>query len=169
MKKLCFVVLFVLLLSASAAASATDQILKQYQDKSSQFVIGLDATCLFASMDVNGFNFPTRMIGMSPSLGLDYRKFTNIPDKLEIEDICKAVLKDNPGVDKDSEKFLSLVYKKAHPGNFKYFQIGTEMLICPKIGVGMLIPFSRDMENNTYIDLGICFPWLVNVGFLIGF
>ena len=168
MKKFVLVLFFVLIFSMSAlAASATDNLIEKYNEKDSQLIVALDATCLVSSMEVNGFNFPVKMLGMSPSIGLDYRKFTNIPDEDEILEICKQVLKSKPGI--SQEELLEAVYKKAHPGNFKYFQAGTELLFVPKIGAGILIPFDRDIKNSGYIDLGICFPYIVNFGLLVSF
>lgn len=157
----------VFVMAGGVFAYIQDEMVFDYQKTESKFVLAFDTTHLIGKMDVNGFNFPTAMFGVTGLLGLDLRYFTNIPDSNTIERITANVLYDHPFITRDA--LYEEVYQKSHPGVFKYMQYGTELLIIPKIGMGMLIPFSKDINNLGYIDVGLNFPCLLNVGIIVAF
>lgn len=124
----------------------------------------MDATFLVGAMTKNGFGYPKKMFGISPFLGLDWRKF-NLPSVSIVRYKAERLLESNPNL--STQELLEKVKEEMNLRIFRYFQIGTEVLIIPKVGIGWL--FSLTNEYNVFLDFGINFPFLINFGIIVSF
>jgi hypothetical protein len=178
MKKTLFcIIILTLLLCTSVVAMAEedenyralDGFLKdikgEYRQTHNNIVIGVSSAYGIGSMTRNSFNYPTNSWAVTPFLGVDIRRITNLPSEEEVCRVAEEIFKENPNV---SQRVLrEWVIREARPSSFKYFQYGTEFLLIPKIGMGSLYPL--DDECNFLFDVGVQFPLLLNFGLIISF
>lgn len=151
--------------SQGSSADIVEEVLMEYRSEQSGFAIGLDSTFLLGSMTKNGFDYPKNSFGISPFLGIDYRNYSGQPDVYEVETVANDIVKNNPSISKYNLK--RRLKSRLDPSTLNYFQFGTEAFIIPKIGAGVIIPF--DDEYNAMFDIGICFPWILSIGFMASF
>lgn len=147
------------------AQEQVDEVIEIYTfDESSRISVGLDTTFLIGAMTKNGFGYPKRMLGMSPYLGIDWRKF-NLPSASTVRHKAERILESNPNL--STQELLEKVKEEIDLRTFCYFQIGTEVLIIPKVGVGAMVSLTD--EYNVFLDFGINFPLLINFGIIVSF
>lgn len=140
-------------------------ILDQYESTRNSAVLGVDSTFFMGYMTRNGFGFPKLSIGIST--GLDIRRFTNLPSLWTVQDAERKLLSSKPEL--KGEALFEEVAEAVNPGHFNYIQFGTEDVLNPKIGVGTFVPFNKSYKNNVYIDIGVSYPRLINLGILYSF
>lgn len=147
------------------AQEQVDEVIEIYIfDEISQFSVGIDMTFALGSMTKNGFGYPKRMFGISPFFGIDSRRF-NLPSITIIRYKAEKILESNPNL--STQELLETIKEEMHLKTFRYFQIGTEALIIPKVGIGWMISFTD--EYNAFFDFGINFPLMVNLGIIVSF
>lgn len=170
MKKLGIILLLsaVIMIGQSIFAYAqeqVDEVIEIYTvEESSHISAGFDMTFLIGKMTKNGFGYPKKMFGVSPSLGIDWRKF-NLPSTRIVRYKAEKLLESNPNL--STQELLEKVKEEMHLRMFSYFQIGTEVLIIPKVGIGWMLSFTD--EYNVFLDFGINFPWLISFGIIVSF
>lgn len=147
------------------AQEQIDEVIEIYTlDESSHISAGFDMTFLLGAMTKNGFGYPKKMFGVSPFLGIDWRKFS-LPSARIVRYKAERLLESNPNL--STQELLEKVKEEMDLRIFRYFQIGTEILIMPKIGIGWM--FSLTDEHNVFFDFGINFPFLINLGIIVSF
>lgn len=147
------------------AQEQVDEVIEIYTlDESSHISAGFDMTFLIGAMTKNGFGYPKKMFGVSPFLGIDWRTFS-LPSVRVVRYKAEKLLESNPNL--STQELLEKVKEEIDLRIFRYFQIGTEVLIIPKIGIGWM--FSLTDEHNVFFDVGINFPFLINFGIIVSF
>lgn len=147
------------------AQEQVDEVIEIYTlDESSRISVGLDITFILGVMTKNGFSYPKKMFGISPWLGIDWRKFS-LPSTTIVRHKAEKILKSNPNL--STQELLEKIKEEIYLKIFRYFQIGTEALIIPKVGIGWM--FSLTDEYNAFFDFGINFPLMINLGIIISF
>lgn len=143
------------------------QLTAEYRLQRIQLAAGVDPTFVVGALFENGFRFPTTLMGLSPFMGFDYRGFFNVPADTKVSKVAAYLAAEHPAWDLD--QLREAVRQAVHPGAFQYFEVGTEALVVPKVGVGILWPLSRGPRNAIFVDTGVNLPLGLNVGVIVAF
>lgn len=147
------------------AQEQIDEVIEIYIfDESSHISAGFDMTFLVGVMTKNGFGYPKKTFAVSPFLGIDWRTFS-LPSARDVRYKAERLLESNPNL--STQELLEKVKQEMDLRIFRYFQIGTEVLIIPKVGIGWM--FSLTDEHTVFFDVGINFPFLINFGIIVSF
>ncbi len=131
------------------------------------FTLGLDTGLQLGFSSLNGFGMPTASIGVNllNGGGIVWRSYF-VPSGKWAEKTALQIAQDTPGIAYDD--LLAETMKRAPIASF-YFHLGTNWIIWPEAGLGVLF----HLTPNIHFDLGgaldiLGFPWL-SIGILITF
>lgn len=140
-----------------------ESIVATYIGGRSSFAIGFDFTYLIGSMTRTGFGWPKSSFGITVYLGADYRAY-GIPSVERVRAVARSIVTSRPNITYSA--LVKEVKRRLSPGILSYVQTGTELLIIPKFGFGFLIPI---IGYNLFVDLGLNFPSVLNIGIIAAF
>ncbi len=143
------------------------QVKDAYNNGRWGFTLGLDTGYQLGFSSLNGFGMPTASIGVNllNGGGIVWRSYF-VPSEKWAEKTALRIAQDTPGISLDD--LIAETKKKAPIASF-YFHLGTNWIIWPEAGVGVLF----HLAPNIHFDLGgaldiLGFPWL-SIGVLITF
>jgi hypothetical protein len=126
--------------------AAIDDLVGLYKERIGSFALGLDLF-LAGQMVRNGFGYPLSSLGLSATLGVVWRGYS-IPPAKRVEAVAEEALAANATL--SSDDLVEEVKKDLKKSSFFYFQLGTDVLIFPSVGVGLLFP----LGDSGFIDVG---------------
>lgn len=140
-----------------------ESVVATYISGRTGFGVGLDLTYLIGSMTRTVFGWPKSSFAITWLLGADYRTYS-VPSVEQVRATARSIVGSRPSI--TYAGLVKEVKRRLNPGILSYIQTGTEILIIPKFGFGFLIPI---LGYNFFIDIGLNFPSLLNMGIVVAF
>jgi len=151
---------------APVATSAVQAVLDAYEGGSGSFTLGLDSGLQLGYSGLNGFDVPRFTVGINAILlGVVGRMYFP-PSADRVERIAERLVE--AGIS-DADTLMEETRSDATPFLLPYAQLGTDALIIPHAGGGVLVRLGASL----YVDLGATIdtfgvPW-VSFGLMIFF
>lgn len=149
-----------------APSSMVQAVVDAYVDGSGSFTLGLDSGLQLGYSGLNGFDVPRFTIGINGILLGAVGRLYFPPSVSQVERIAERLMGDGAG---DVDLLLEETRREATPFLLPYVQVGTDALVIPHLGGGVLFRLGRAL----YFDLGatidiVGVPW-PSIGLLIFF
>jgi len=138
--------------------ASVDAVVEQYESRSGSVTLGLDLGLQLGYSVLNGFELPRFTIGVNAILLGVVGRLYFPPSVEQVERIAKRV---QSGGTSGLDALIEETREEATPVVMPYAQLGTDALIIPHIGGGLIFRLGRAF----YVDLGgtidmIGVPWL---------
>jgi hypothetical protein len=149
-----------------ASSSMVQAVVDAYADGSGSFTLGIDSGLQLGFSMKNGFEIPRFTIGVNGILLGAVGRIYFPPSMSRVERIAEQLVNDGIA---DADTLLEETRLDATPFLLPYIQVGTDALVIPHVGGGLLFRLGRLI----YFDLGatldtVGVPW-VAIGLLIFF
>ena len=150
----------------SAPAGTVQAVVDAYERRSGSFTLGIDSGLQLGFSMKNGFGIPRFTIGVNGILLGAVGRIYFPPSASAVERIAEQLVGDGIA---DADTLLEETRLDATPFLLPYIQVGTDALVIPHVGGGLLFRLGRLI----HFDLGatldtVGVPW-VSVGLLIFF
>jgi len=152
--------------SVGGPLAAAQAVVATYEDPSGSFTLGLDSGLQLGFSGKNGFGIPRFTIGVNAILLGAVGRIYFPPNTARVERVAERLLAE--GIS-DMEMLLEEARAEVTPFLLPYVQLGTDALVIPHVGGGLLFRLGRLI----YFDLGatldtVGVPWL-SIGVLVFF
>ena len=149
-----------------SAPVSIQAVVDAYEKRSGSFTLGIDSGLQLGFSMKNGFEIPRFTIGINAILLGAVGRFYFPPSVARVERTAERLVSDGIA---DVDTLLEETRLEATPILLPYIQLGTDAIIIPHAGGGLLFRLGR----LTYFDLGatldtVGVPWL-SIGVLIFF
>jgi len=152
--------------SVGGPLATAQAVVATYEDPSGSFTLGLDSGLQLGFSGKNGFGIPRFTIGVNAILLGAVGRIYFPPNTARVERVAERLLAE--GIS-DMEMLLEEARAEVTPFLLPYVQLGTDALVIPHVGGGLLFRLGRLI----YFDLGatldtVGVPWL-SIGVLVFF
>ena len=144
-----------------------EQVKDAYGNGRWGFTLGLDTGYQFGFSSLNGFGMPTLSIGVNllNGGGIVWRSYF-VPSEKWAEKTALKIAQETPGISYDD--LLAATISRSPIASI-YFHVGTNWIIWPEAGLGVLFRLTPNIRFDLGGAIDILGFWWISVGFLMTF